>query len=152
MKKILLCVCFLSLGGCEKTYDALGLSRQEPDEFNITTREPLYFPSQNTLHKPDVGKSSPFLLKPQDQARTLLGIQKHESQTILSPLERNFLREINRFRISPTIRQDLLQDQHVTMDAWAKKMLYWHEKGSPLNPYDEYKRLYHRDHPSVLMK
>jgi hypothetical protein len=71
----LLCVlavpCLTGCSGRELT-DTLGLTRDAPNEFTVTTRAPLAMPSQFTLPPPDPGARRPQELPERRQAEAAL--------------------------------------------------------------------------------
>lgn len=157
--KIFYCIALVGgvffTAGCEKTREAFGLTRSQPDEFKVITRHTLYTPISTNLRAPAPGLASPFSRAPETQAKHVLGVANNQQERH-SLLEKELLEKAKTFEKSSSIRQDLLQDtleKHKSdADAWAKKLLYWQkkasEKGSPLDAQAEYKRLYGTVHPS----
>lgn len=147
------------LGACEKTKDALGISRHQPDEFRVMTRPLLKTPLTTTLNQPQQGEGQPYIPYPH-QAREALGVQTQTAQGP-SSAEKTLIQkakagQINQDKTTQNIRQQLAADQKQTgkdqPDAWAQKVFYWqknaHEKGQALDPHQEYKRLKGHKHPT----
>ena len=62
----------LVLGGCEKTKEAVGLTKQPPDEFSVVTRAPLVLPPDYGLRPPKPGVKRPQEVLPIQRARVTL--------------------------------------------------------------------------------
>lgn len=74
-KRILLALpCLLSLAACggDELTRTFGLTRDAPDEFQVTTRAPLSMPPDFTLRPPRPGASRPQELSQQQQAEAAL--------------------------------------------------------------------------------
>ena len=72
---LLLLPCLTLLAGCGGTDDltrTFGLTRDPPDEFQVTTRAPLSMPPDFTLRAPRPGASRPQELTQQQQAEAAL--------------------------------------------------------------------------------
>ena len=74
----LVCVSLLlaasaALSGCEQAKQALGQSKQPPDEFAVFQRAPLSVPPDFGLRPPAPGAERPQAVNPRDQARAALG-------------------------------------------------------------------------------
>lgn len=65
-------VCALQACGNENVTRALGLTRDAPDEFRVTTRAPLSMPAEFTLPPPRPGASRPQELSERQQAEQVL--------------------------------------------------------------------------------
>ena len=66
--------CLLALGACsgDELTRTFGLSRDAPDEFQVTTRAPLSMPPDLTLRPPRPGATRPQELTQQQQAEAAL--------------------------------------------------------------------------------
>ncbi len=62
----------VALGGCTQTRQALGLTKQSPDEFQVVARAPLSLPPDYTLRPPQPGAPRPQEGTTRDQAETAL--------------------------------------------------------------------------------
>lgn len=63
----------LLLGGCGSTVqETLGISRRQPDEFQIVRRQPLIVPPDATLRPPRPGERGPQEVSTSVQAREIL--------------------------------------------------------------------------------
>ena len=71
---LLVLPCVLALGACsgDELTRTFGLTRDAPDEFQVTTRAPLSMPPDFTLRPPRPGASRPQELTQQQQAEAAL--------------------------------------------------------------------------------
>ena len=65
----------LSLGGCDKTKEVLGLKREQPDEYTILSRPPLSAPPCLALTPPKPGDKPRFDAAGEDNAKGALGVK-----------------------------------------------------------------------------
>lgn len=65
----------LSLGGCDKTKEVLGLKREQPDEYTILSRPPLSAPPCLALTPPKPGDKPRFEEAGEDNAKDALGVK-----------------------------------------------------------------------------
>jgi hypothetical protein len=66
-------IAFVALAGCSSDAErALGLTRDVPDEFTVTTRAPLSLPPDFTPKPPVAGEARPQELTPQQAAEATL--------------------------------------------------------------------------------
>ncbi len=59
----------IALGGCTEARQALGLTKQAPDEFQVVARAPLSLPPDYTLRPPEPGAPRPQEGTARDQAQ-----------------------------------------------------------------------------------
>lgn len=103
----------LSLSGCSGTKDALGLSKQAPDEFKVVKRAPLELPPDYSLRPPQPGAGRPQEMETDDQARkAVFGSETKASETrqIATSSERLLLIQAGADQANPNIRQIVDQE------------------------------------------
>ncbi|MCA0369573.1 MAG: DUF3035 domain-containing protein [Proteobacteria bacterium] len=67
------------LSGCDKTKEALGLKREQPDEYTILSRPPLSAPPCLALNPPKAGEKPRFEAAGEDSAKEALGVSGEAS-------------------------------------------------------------------------
>lgn len=84
-------VCAMTLlTGCDKAKEALGLKREQPDEFTILSRPPLSAPPSIALAPPKPGAKGPHETSALKDAQDQLGFKASES-TSVSGAEKSLL-------------------------------------------------------------
>jgi hypothetical protein len=138
-----------ALSGCEQAKQALGQSKQPPDEFAVFQRAPLSVPPDFGLRPPAPGAERPQAVNPRDQARAALGrAGATPVNTDQSAGERSILQLTGANQVDPTIRarvnnetRDLEQDNTGSL---TDKLVFWRkpaEFGTAIDPALEQKRI-----------
>ena len=148
---------FLPLLGCENAKEAIGLTKQAPDEFAIVTRAPLNIPPQFDLRPPKPGSSRPQETTPRSEARKILlkntsrrGILKKNKPIKsgkFSDGEAAFLQRADALTIDSTIRKVIKKESSgltAVNKGLLKKILFWQQKeelGKVIDATKEARRL-----------
>lgn len=123
--------CLLFLGGCSGVKESLGLTREVPDEFEVSSHQALEVPKNGFLPIP--GGSSQAL-KRVDLTQLILEKKDSSQNQMLSKEEQDFLQElqVNHF---PGIRHLVDEEVNVpppTTEALKEKakniVLFWKRK------------------------
>lgn len=116
-KSFIFAVCFymgfaLSIGGCSKTEEALGLTKKSPDEFKVLKRAPLSMPPDYALRPPTPGAP-----RPQEQAtaemaaQTVFGAPQQENVSAPSSSASLLLQQAGADNVDPDIRQKVTSER-----------------------------------------
>ncbi len=140
--------CALTLSACGNFKEAIGATKQSPDEFAIQTRAPLAVPPSFDLKAPTPGAPRPqdadISLRAQ---QTLLGTAPARPAT---QGENELLAQAGADKADPKIRNELQSEarQHRTDAArysYADAILFWqsspNDNGQPLDAAEESRRL-----------
>ena len=142
----------LALGGCEKTREAVGLTKQPPDEFSVVTRAPLKLPPDYSLRPPKPGVKRPQEVLPIDKARGTLfrrsdTIKKMVKSTKISRGEASLLINAGAESADPKIRQLIDKENSGLVETerkFLRKIIFWQTPPSPgklVDPIKEAKRV-----------
>jgi len=138
----------LSLGACSGFKEAVGATKQAPDEFAIQTRAPLAVPPDFTLKAPQPGAP-----RPQDADISLRAQQTLLGNAPARPAtegENAFLAQAGAEKADPKIRAELMTDQRqrraeAARYSYADAILFWHaapnDHGQPLDAAEEARRI-----------
>jgi hypothetical protein len=149
----LVSVCLLlaasaALSGCEQAKQALGQTKQPPDEFAVFQRAPLSVPPDFGLRPPAPGAERPQAVNPRDQARAALGrAGATPVNTDQSAGERSILQLTGANQVDPTIRARVnneTRDLEADSGNLTDKLLFWRkpsEFGTAVDPAQEQKRI-----------
>jgi hypothetical protein len=142
----------LSLGGCSQTRQALGLTKQAPDEFQVVARAPLSLPPDYNLRPPAPGAPRPQEGTASDQAKTaVFGYQAggalSDAPAGSSQGEAALLQSAGATGIDPNIR--LLVDQETSSlieqdQKFIDDLIFWRDPEPPgevIDPVAEQQRL-----------
>jgi len=159
-KKIkLLYTCFAIttlLSGCEKAKQALGQSKEGPDEFAVYRRAPLSLPPDYGMKPPKPGAKRPQAVKPRDRVIQAFGIKKDLSSKdklsekdipTLSPGELNVLQLTGASKADPAIRMKIEKETSIMATAsksFTDKIAFWQNPskfGLIIDPEKESKRI-----------
>ena len=137
--------CLLALAGCENAKNALGMTKQAPDEFAVVTRAPLSIPPDFGLRPPQPGAERPQEQTPRNRARELLlgrqgqpDPQAAAEQAVASGKyargEAAILQRAGALDADPSIRQKI--DSESTAIAASERgfmdnILFWQERQPP---------------------
>ena len=138
----------LTLSGCGNFKEAIGATKQSPDEFAVQTRAPLAVPPDFTLKAPQPGAP-----RPQDSDVSTRAQQTLSGTTQAHPAtegENALLASAGTDKADPKIRAELLTEQRqrraeAARYSYADAVLFWHaapvDNGQPLDAAEEAKRL-----------
>ena len=138
----------VSLAGCEQAKQALGVSKNAPDEFAVFQRAPLSVPPDFGLRPPAPGTDRPQAVNPRDQARAALGrAGAAPANTDLSQGERSILQLTGANQVDPMIRARVnseTRELEAEGGSLTDKLVFWRkpaEFGTALDPAQEQKRI-----------
>lgn len=138
----------LALGGCEQAKQALGQTKQPPDEFAVFQRAPLSVPPDFGLRPPAPGTERPQAVNPRDQARAALGrAGVQPASADLSQGERSILQLTGANQVDPAIRMRVnteTRELEADSGTFTDKLLFWRkptEFGTAVDPAQEQKRI-----------
>ena len=144
------------LSGCEKAKQALGQTKESPDEFAVFQRAPLSLPPDYALKPPRPGSERPQAVNPRDRAAKALGIKRKASaqptntKTGLSSLsrgERSVLQLTGATKADPAIRMKIEEETGIMVTAtksFTDKITFWqnpNKLGITVDPAKEAKRI-----------
>jgi hypothetical protein len=78
----------LSMAGCESMRDAMGVSKQPPDEFAVVTKAPLIIPPDYNLRPPKPGAAPLNQVSPTESAQAAL--YSDDPKTVASTITGNY--------------------------------------------------------------
>jgi hypothetical protein len=139
----------LALSGCEQAKQALGQTKQPPDEFAVFQRAPLSVPPDFGLRPPAPGTDRPQAVNPRDHARAALGRAgaQQPAGADLSQGERSILQLTGANQVDPAIRLKVnTETRELESDSgtFTDKLLFWRkpgEFGTAVDPAQEQKRI-----------
>ena len=138
----------LSLGACSGFKEAVGATKQSPDEFAIQTRAPLAVPPDFSLRTPQPGAP-----RPQDADISTRAQQTLLGNTPARPAtegENALLAQAGTDKANPKIRNELMTEQRqrradAARYSYADAVLFWHaaptDNGQALDAAEESKRI-----------
>ncbi len=140
----------LGLGACsgDELTRTFGLTRDAPDEFQVTTRAPLSMPPDYTLRPPQPGASRPQELTARQQAEAALvpdAVNATSQRGPLSPGERSLLAASG--QAAPAgIRTEI--NREASLDSrshsFVDRLMFWRASppaGTAVDPVRESQRL-----------
>lgn len=131
---VALAVLGASASGCSSFGKALGVGKNPPDEFAITTKAPLVIPPDYSLRPPKPGESRPQELSPSERARqVLLG---DTSAAPPSTGEQLLLRKAGALNADPNIRALLGAENGGRGEkdsSLANALIFWKVNGSKID-------------------
>jgi hypothetical protein len=139
----------LALSGCEQAKQALGQTKQAPDEFAVFQRAPLSVPPDFGLRPPAPGTERPQSVNPRDQARAALGRGAATVSADMSAGERSILALTGANQVDPSIRMRVnsetrdLEEEN-SGGSFTDKLVFWRkpaEFGTAVDPAAEQRRL-----------
>lgn len=138
----------IALSGCEQAKQALGQTKQPPDEFAVFQRAPLSIPPDFGLRPPAPGTERPQAVNPRDQVRAAL-TRGGEAPTggDLSAGERSILQLTGANQADPSVRARVnneTRDLQVDSGSITDKLVFWRkppEFGTAIDPAQEQKRI-----------
>lgn len=138
-----------ALAGCEQAKQALGQSKNAPDEFAVFQRAPLSVPPDFGLRPPAPGTERPQAVNLRDQTRAALGRAGAQPMSgDLSAGERSILTMTGANQADPTIRlrvnTETRELEQENTGSLTDKLVFWRkpgEFGTAIDPAAEQKRL-----------
>lgn len=149
-------IAVILLSGCEETRQALGQTKQSPDEFAVFSRAPLSLPPDFALRPPKPGAERPQLVNPRDRARQAIVANSRNRRNAArpepapegaSPGEVAVLRAAGALNPQSNIRQlinretSALASESVT---FTDKLIFWRDPeafGTQVDPNKERRRI-----------
>ena len=142
------------LSGCDKAKQALGQTKEGPDEFAVFQRAPLTLPPDYGLKPPKPGSKRPQEVTPRDRAAQALGIARNPSpqQTKTNPStvtrgELSVLQLTGATKTDPSIRMKIEKETGIMVtasDSFTDKIAFWQNPskfGIVVDPVKEVKRI-----------
>jgi len=144
------------LSGCERAKQALGQTKEGPDEFAVFQRAPLSLPPNYGLKPPKPGSDRPQAVNPRDRAAQALGIKRNTSRQLtktkndlsaLSLGELSVLRLTGATEADPSIRMEIEKETGIMVtasDSFTDKITFWQSPskvGIVVDPAREAKRI-----------
>jgi hypothetical protein len=132
-------VALTALAGCESTRDAIGITKQSPDEFAVVTRAPLTLPPDYGLRPPQPGAPRPQEREVRDSARTVLTAQTGSVQRSSLPPgasrgEAALLAKAGATEVDPAIRAAVDRESSVLAnqeEGFVDTLLFWSKRPEP---------------------
>ena len=127
------------LGGCEQARDAIGMTKQVPDEFSVVARAPLSMPPDFRLRVPVPGAARPQESSTRDAARDILvnrsaGRPSAPAPGGFSPGETALLKRAGALSADPSIRRTVDRESSALADADKSvfdKVVFWRDPPTP---------------------
>jgi hypothetical protein len=144
------------LNGCEKAKQALGQTKESPDEFAVFQRAPLSLPPDYGLKPPRPGSERPQAVNPRDRVAQALGSKRTASGQptktkaglySLSRGERSVLQLTGATKADPEIRMKIEKETGIMVTAgksFTDKITFWQKPdkfGLTVDPAKEAKRI-----------
>ena len=143
------------LSGCEKAKQALGRTKEGPDEFSVFQRAPLSLPPDYNLRPPKPGSKRPQTVESRDRAIQALGIKRNSARMTnkahnLSGLSRGELAVLQltgATKADPSIRRRIREEARILAEeskSFTDKIAFWQNSakfGVTVNPALEAKRI-----------
>jgi hypothetical protein len=133
-------------GGGDDVIRSIGLTREPPDEFTVTTRAPLSMPPDFTLRPPEPGAARPNERTPRQAAEaTLVPSTALAATPGVTPGQQALIAAAGK-PASPTIRSDLNREagQEASSKSLTDRLMFWKDNPVPgvvVDPQAEAKRL-----------
>ena len=123
----------LGLSACSNVKDAVGYTKEAPDEFAVYKRAPLSLPPEYALRPPTPGSNRPDAVTPNIRARqALLGGRAqtgNQGNTTLG--EQAMLRKTGALDANPNIRQIVNQETSIYIEeskSFTDGLMFWQKK------------------------
>ncbi len=129
-----------SLGGCEKTRQAFGMTKSAPDEFAVVTSAPLVIPPDYGLRPPTPGARRPQEASTRSEARGILlrsgssGRQGGPGGKAPSQGEVSLLSKAGAGNADPSIRDKVSRESSVLAESdtnFMTRLMFWQEEEPP---------------------
>lgn len=131
----------LALGGCggSSITEALGYSKDAPDEFSIVTKAPLSIPPDFSLRPPRPGAQRPQELRPTEAAeRAVFGRTTVSADELSGGLrstgEQALLQRADAVDASSEVRQLIAEEGRALVaknETFVDEVVFWQEKTAP---------------------
>ncbi|HVY32985.1 MAG TPA: DUF3035 domain-containing protein [Caulobacteraceae bacterium] len=120
----------LSLGGCNSTAKALGMTKVVPDEFRVVSKAPLVVPPDYALRPPNPGEPRPQELQPESAARNAILGQSQSADR--SDGEKLLTVKAGADKADPLIRY-VVDDEFGSLahkePSFADRVMFWRKSG-----------------------
>jgi hypothetical protein len=132
----------LTLMGCDKTKEVLGLKRSAPDEMQVIERPPLSMPPGYGLRPPLPSQQAPAARTPRDEAEASLLKKEHHTSTSSdkSVTESEILKKANADTTDPDIRDKIASEIKSDRQSIGEQLAFWTDnrsKGQVIDPQEE---------------
>jgi len=122
--------------GCSNVKDAVGYTKEAPDEFAVYKRAPLSLPPEYALRPPAPGAQRPDEVAPQKRAKeALVGSRSQEvANADLSMGEQALLRKTGALDADPNIRQIVNRETSIYIEegkSFTDDLMFWQKKTEP---------------------
>ena len=141
----------IALGGCSQARQALGLTKQSPDEFQVVARAPLSLPPDYNLRPPEPGAPRPQEGTARDQAETALFGSYETGFGSAAPEgsqgEVALLQSAGATSVDPNIRKIVDQETNSIIEddqQFLDSLIFWRDPepaGEVVDPVAEQQRL-----------
>jgi len=126
----------LGLSACGNVKDAVGYTKESPDEFAVYKRAPLSLPPEYSLRPPAPGSSRPDTVLPKTRAQEALLGSKSASATQgkVSMGEQALLRKTGALDADPNIRQIVNRETSIYIEeskSFTDDLMFWQKKPEP---------------------
>ncbi len=131
------------LSGCQKTREAFGLNRHQPDEFTTSPRQSLDRPANFELPRPEPGARSRGTTPADLQARETLNVATQVNiPGSTSSIEKTVLTAAGSTDAQKNIRQTINNENSAgpAQKGVVQKVLFWQKSkaaGDVIDPHDE---------------
>ena len=132
-------LCAVTLSSCENAREAMGITKQSPDEFSVVTRAPLTLPPDYGLRPPNPGAPRPQEARATDSARDVLvnggkAGAATSADSALSKGETALLAKAGATHVDPSIRRKIDRESSILAtedDSLADKLIFWQKREPP---------------------
>jgi len=125
----------LGLAGCADVKDAVGYTKEAPDEFAVYKRAPLSLPPEYALRPPAPGAARPDSVSPKNRAeQALFGNRVQSGKGDLSMGEQALLRKTGALDADPNIRQIVNRETSIYIEeskSFTDDLMFWNDKKEP---------------------
>lgn len=128
----------LALTACEGAREAIGITKQSPDEFAVVTRAPLSLPPDYGLRPPQPGERRPQEQEVKDSARDTVfrggrPAPQSAASSNVSRGEAALLANAGATRADPGIRRKIDRESSILTEeeGFVDRLLFWQEKPPP---------------------
>jgi hypothetical protein len=140
----------IGLTGCSQAREALGLTKQSPDEFQVLAQAPLSMPPDYNLRPPQPGAPRPQEASARDQAAAAIFANTESGGATVDAAsggEAALLQNAGAAGVDPNIRQIVDAETKAEMEQdeqFIDRLVFWREPepyGTVVDPQAEQQRL-----------
>lgn len=135
-----LVVVSLTLTGCDKTKEALGLTRAAPDEMQVIERPPLSMPPGYGLRPPLSSQKAHSNPTPREGAEASLLKKANNASSDKSATESEILKKANADATDPDIRKKIANEEKKNKQSIGEQLAFWTDNksnGQVIDPEEE---------------